>query len=196
MRIDTCSFCGAPVYPGHGQTFVRNDCKIFRFCTSKCRKNFGMKRNPMKLKWTKTFRKANGKELNVDSTMDFEKRRHVPVKYNRELVQNTLKVIKRVSDIKERRQADLWRKRMQKSQVAEAKSAVHALKHNIDWIEDTEVRQKARDDLQSAQDLMEAKKQKRREATKARRDKRRQVENAIAHEEAHPPRQSKRKPSE
>lgn len=180
MRIEKCSFCGAPVYPGHGQMFVRNDCKIFRFCTSKCRKNFGMKRNPMKLKWTKTFRKANGKELAVDSTMDFEQRRHVPVKYNRELVANTLKAMKRVDEIKQRRQRDLWEARMRKAKVQETRDAVTALKHNIDWIEDAEVKQVAKDDLHTAQKLVEEKKQKRKEAEKARRAKRREIERGIA----------------
>ena len=176
MRIEQCSFCGAPVYPGHGQMFVRNDCKTFRFCTSKCRKNFGMKRNPMKLKWTKTFRKANGKELAVDSTMDFERRRHAPVKYNRELVQDTLKVMKRVEEIKSRRQNDLWEKRMERSKAQEKKDAATAIKHNIDWIEDIEVKNTARDDLLAIQGEMDKKKEIRREAAKKRVTKRREAE--------------------
>eukprot|EP00331_Platyophrya_macrostoma_P029819 CAMPEP_0176462140 /NCGR_PEP_ID=MMETSP0127-20121128/35086_1 /TAXON_ID=938130 /ORGANISM="Platyophrya macrostoma, Strain WH" /LENGTH=190 /DNA_ID=CAMNT_0017853993 /DNA_START=86 /DNA_END=658 /DNA_ORIENTATION=- len=178
MRIEQCSFCGAPVYPGHGQMFVRNDCKIFRFCTSKCRKNFGMKRNPMKLKWTKTFRKANGKELAVDSTMDFERRRHCPVKYNRELVQDTLKVMKRVEEIKQRRQRDLWEKRMERAAKQEKRDAVTALKHNIDWIEDVEVKHVARDDMVAVQSETEQKKTKRREAARKRVAKQREVEKA------------------
>lgn len=175
MRIEQCSFCGAPIYPGHGQIFVRNDCKIFRFCASKCRRNFGMKRNPMKVKWTKTFRKTNGKELAVDSTMDFEQRRHVPVKYNRELHSDTLKVMKRVEKIKERRQLKHWERRMERAKLQEKREATTALKHNIDWVEDLTVKQTARDDLLAVQHEKEAKKAQRRATAQQRALKQRQA---------------------
>ncbi|EPQ58081.1 hypothetical protein GLOTRDRAFT_56679 [Gloeophyllum trabeum ATCC 11539] len=112
MRIEKCYFCSKSVYPGHGSAFVRNDAKVFRFCTSKCHKNFKMKRNPRKVRWTKAFRKAAGKEMTVDSTIDFEKRRNVPVRYDRELVQTTVKAMKRIAEIKKRREHAFWKHRM------------------------------------------------------------------------------------
>ncbi|QRW04387.1 ribosomal protein L24e [Ceratobasidium sp. AG-Ba] len=112
MRVEKCYFCSTNVYPGHGTAFVRNDAKMFRFCSSKCHKNFKMKRNPRKVKWTKAFRKAAGKEMTIDSTFEFEKRRNIPVRYNRELVQTTLKAMQRVTEIRARRERAFWKARM------------------------------------------------------------------------------------
>ncbi|KAA1471104.1 hypothetical protein DENSPDRAFT_837028 [Dentipellis sp. KUC8613] len=112
MRIDKCYFCSKSVYPGHGTAFVRNDAKVFRFCTSKCHKNFKMKRNPRKVRWTKAFRKAAGKEMTIDSTIDFEKRRNVPVRYDRELIQTTVKAMKRIAEVKKKREHAFWKNRM------------------------------------------------------------------------------------
>ena len=42
---------------------------------SKCHKAFKRKKNPRKAKWTKAFRKSAGKELAVDPSFEFEKKR-------------------------------------------------------------------------------------------------------------------------
>ena len=46
-----------------------------------------------------------------DSTFEFEKRRNVPVRYNRELVQTTIKAMKRVGEIRQRREHAFWKNR-------------------------------------------------------------------------------------
>ncbi|KAL0931862.1 Ribosome biogenesis protein RLP24 [Colletotrichum truncatum] len=112
MRIETCYFCSRPAYPSKGITFVRNDAKVFRFCRSKCHKNFKMKRNPRKLKWTKAYRASAHKEMTVDSTLQFGARRNVPIRYDRDLVAKTLKAMERVSEIRSRRERVFYKKRM------------------------------------------------------------------------------------
>lgn len=47
-----------------------------------------------------------------DSTFEFEKRRNIPIRYNRELVQTTVKAIQRVSEIQRRRERAFHNNRM------------------------------------------------------------------------------------
>ena len=140
MRVEHCFFCSAPCYPGKGITFVRNDAKVFKFCKSKCHKNFKMKRNPRKVRWTKAFRKAAGKEMAVDTTLEFEKKRNMPVRYDRELIKTTLTAMQRIQQIKTRRELAFYKARMAKAGVkAKAKQAdrlaVHRNAHLRDSIE-------------------------------------------------------------
>eukprot|EP00389_Voromonas_pontica_P000670 GDKH01000991.1.p1 GENE.GDKH01000991.1~~GDKH01000991.1.p1 ORF type:complete len:186 (-),score=32.37 GDKH01000991.1:111-668(-) len=112
MRIEKCWYCSCSIYPGHGIAFVRNDGKMFRFCRSKCHKHFKMKHNPRKTRWTKAFRKSMGKEMTMDSTFEFEKRRNSPVKYNRDLMVKTIKAMKIVDRIRTARRERFHRHRL------------------------------------------------------------------------------------
>ncbi|KAJ1610068.1 60S ribosomal protein L24 [Cryptosporidium canis] len=119
MRIEKCWYCSSNIYPGHGVTFVRNDAKIFRFCRSKCHRHFKMKHNPRKSKWTKAYRKTNGKEMIMDTTFEFEKKRNCPVRYDRELYIKTIKAMKLVDKIKESRKERFYKTRLMKQQQAQ-----------------------------------------------------------------------------
>ncbi len=122
MRLEKCWFCSSTIYPGHGITFVRNDATVFRFCRGKCHKNFKMKRNPRKVRWTKAYRKLAGKELAEDATFEMEKRRNRPEKYNRELVAKTMKAMEKVTDIRVKRQDRFYEKRMEKAKKQQLKA--------------------------------------------------------------------------
>jgi large subunit ribosomal protein L24e len=143
MRIQHCYICSSPVYPGHGMTFVRNDSKVFRFCRSKCHNAFKAKRNPRKLKWTKAARMARGKEMAVDSTFDFEKRRNRPIKYDRDLVVKTVRAMKKVEAIKQLRQKRFWESRHRTSRVEEKVRARREILRSIDLIAPAASRQRA-----------------------------------------------------
>lgn len=134
MRVEKCYFCSSPVYPGHGINFVRNDCKMFRFCRSKCHKAFKKKRNPRKVRWTKAFRKAHGKELAVDNSFEFEKRRCIPVKYDRELWTKSFRAMQRVEQIKTKRQNQFVLNRLKKGKELRKEADIREVKQNIHLI--------------------------------------------------------------
>lgn len=134
MRLEKCFFCSSSCYPGHGSAFVRNDGKYFRFCRSKCIRNFKMKRNPRKVRWTKAFRRAAGKEMAVDATFEFEKRRNVPVRYDRELMGKTLQAMQRVQEIRQRRARSFYVTRIEKGQRVERVGLARELEKSVDLL--------------------------------------------------------------
>lgn len=131
MRLEKCWFCSSTIYPGHGITFVRNDASIFKFCRSKCHKNFKMKRNPRKVKWTKVYRKLTGREVADDSTFQLERRRQVPVKYDREVVAKTIKAMKRIKEIRVARAERHYEARMAKARVEQRAADRRQLEQEI-----------------------------------------------------------------
>jgi large subunit ribosomal protein L24e len=141
MRIEKCYVCSSSIYPGHGMMYVRNDAKAFRFCRSKCRKNFNMKRNPRKLRWTKAHRVAAGKELVVDATLSFERRRQRVAKYDRDVVASTLRAMPAIAKIKSARERDLYRERMVVRVKETRKDALRELKTNTVLIKPLVVRE-------------------------------------------------------
>merc|ERR1711976_98988 len=99
MRIENCWFCSTRIYPGHGVTFVRNDSKVFKFCRSKCHKNFKMKRNPRHVRWSKAYRKTVGKELEEDSLIKIKEMKNRTRKYDLEKTKKTLEALQIINEI-------------------------------------------------------------------------------------------------
>ncbi|MBS3121917.1 ribosomal protein L24e family protein [Candidatus Woesearchaeota archaeon] len=53
-----CSFCENMIPRGTGTMFVKNDGKIFNFCSHRCEMNmFKLNRKPHLTKWTVTYHK-------------------------------------------------------------------------------------------------------------------------------------------
>lgn len=107
----------------------------------------------------------------MDSTLKFAARRNVPVRYNRDLVQTTLKAMSRISEIRARRERAFYKARMRgniQKQRAEDRKLVeenqHLLPPSERWekaetdgmeVDVNEVRQKVekrRKELQAAAD--------------------------------------------
>jgi large subunit ribosomal protein L24e len=134
MRIEKCYFCSSPCYPGHGMVFVRNDSKQFRFCRAKCIRSFHKKRNPRKVAWTKAYRKTRGKEMAVDSTFEFEKRRNRPVKYDREVMGQTIQAMQRVQEIQTAREERFYATRMKDAAVEKKQQARAEIEKSIELL--------------------------------------------------------------
>ncbi|KAG1331401.1 putative ribosome biogenesis protein RLP24 [Cocos nucifera] len=104
---------------------------IFRFCRSKCHKNFKMKRNPRKVKWTKAYRRLHGKDMTQDSTFEFERKRNRPERYDRNVAENTLKAIKKIDKIRVTREARHHSMRMKGRKAIEQQAAAKELEQSI-----------------------------------------------------------------
>jgi large subunit ribosomal protein L24e len=90
-----------------------------------------MKRNPRKKRWTKAFRKAAGKELTVDSTLEFEKRRNIPVRYDRDMVHGVLNAMERVQQLKGKREHQFYVNRMHSKKEVVKQRAKREIQRHI-----------------------------------------------------------------
>ena len=166
MRIETCYFCSGPIYPGHGIVFVRNDAKIFRFCRSKCHRNFKAKKNPRKIRWTKAYRKTNNKELVTDPVYDFEKIRNTPIKYNREIWTDTVQAMDKLAKIRKDREDRFFERRMRRAQHDKKEMIKANLIRHEQLIADPKIREKVdklREERDEKRKLEEEKKQLKKE---------------------------------
>lgn len=113
---------------------------------------FKKRKNPRKTRWTKAFRKTAGKELTVDPSLDFEKRRSTPLKYNRELWAKTVDAIRRVNEIKERRTGQFVMERLRKGRTVEIEMDVKDVQKNMSLIRSPAAGLRERKAKEAAQD--------------------------------------------
>lgn len=113
---------------------------MFRFCTSKCNRLFKSKKNPRKLKWTKAYRAAHGKEMTCDPVLEFEQRRNEPVRYNRTLMVKTIQAMKKLDEIKTRRMTRFFERRMAKAKAKKRSDIENELVKHADLITDVKVK--------------------------------------------------------
>jgi large subunit ribosomal protein L24e len=124
---------------------------MFRFCRSKCHKNFKAKRNPRKVRWTKAYRKTHGKELVVDPVYEFEKSKDTAVRYDRNVWVNTVQAMERLDKIRSDRESRFWERRMKKAGHHKKEMIKSNLIRNETLIADPEIREKV-DQLRDERD--------------------------------------------
>ncbi|CAN6478799.1 unnamed protein product [Victoria cruziana] len=94
-----------------------------------------MKRNPRKVKWTKAYRRLHGKDLTQDTTFEFERKRNRPERYDRNVVEQTLKAMKKIDEVRIARESKFWERRRKGKRAKEMKEAVRELDQNISLVQ-------------------------------------------------------------
>ena len=74
--------------------------------------------------------------MTMDSTLEMEKRRNRPPKYDREQMRTTLKAMKRIAEIKKRRDDDFYKARMASKKTQQIQEAHHELEKYRNTIPD------------------------------------------------------------
>jgi len=69
--MPACSFCKKNYEFPRGLTLFLVDGKTLYFCSSKCKRNFNLKRDPRKTNWVKRIKK--NKDLNAVEVEDVKK---------------------------------------------------------------------------------------------------------------------------
>lgn len=78
--------------------------------------------------------------MTVDSVLEFEQRRNVPVRYNRTLMVKTIQAMKKIDEIKARRQQRFFDRRMAKAEAKKKQDIETELLKHSDLISDQKVK--------------------------------------------------------
>ena len=93
-----------------------------------------MRRNPRKVKWTKAYRAAKGKDLTNDTTFELERKRNRPERYNRDVMQKTLAAMEKITEIRHKRESRFIANRLKERKRQERKLARKQLDQEIHLI--------------------------------------------------------------
>jgi len=133
---------------------------MFRFCRSKCHKNFKAKRNPRRVRWTKAYRKTHGKELTADPVYEFEKSKDTAIRYDRNVWVNTVQAMERLDKVRSDREGRFWEERMKNAEHHKKEMMKSNLIRNEVLIADPEIREKV--------EVLKEEREKKREAKRNR----------------------------
>ncbi|HJX50485.1 MAG TPA: 50S ribosomal protein L24e [Candidatus Nanoarchaeia archaeon] len=87
--MPTCSFCKKQYKQPRGLTVFAFDGKSIYFCSSKCRRNTALKRDPRKTNWVKRKKKENKAQEQIEKRAEIQ-----------EVKKEVEKVEKKVEEIK------------------------------------------------------------------------------------------------
>ena len=76
-----------------------------------------------------------------DTVLEFEQRRNIPVRYNRDLMVETMQAMKRIDEIKKARQQRFFDRRMAKAAAKKRADVENELMTHVDIISDPKVRE-------------------------------------------------------
>jgi len=91
----------------------------------------------------------------VDSTFEFERKRHIPIKYNRDLMATTLKAMKRVQEIRQAREGRFHTQRMKISKKIHNQEVLREIKQNLDLVVSPLVQDKLKVNKTTVEKLMQ-----------------------------------------
>merc|ERR1712050_395843 len=94
------------------------------------------------MRWTKAYRKTHGKELMYDSTLEFEKKREEPVRYNRELYVKTVQAIGKIERIKKDREKRYRNARIKDAKQRNVNAVDRLLTNRFEYIKNEGIRDK------------------------------------------------------
>ena len=68
--MPTCSFCKKHYDEPRGLTVFTFDGRAINYCSSKCKRNMALKRDPKKVNWVKREKKKKLKEIKIKENKD------------------------------------------------------------------------------------------------------------------------------